>query len=173
MSKIIKQMQLDSLKTTFDGVRDLVFLKVVGLGAVADNQVRLALRKKGIRMQVVKNSLARRIFGDMGIKVNAWEGATTLAWGANSIAELSKEIDDVAKKHEKFVKVKTAVADGQEVPFATALKMPTRLEALATVAGMILAPASNLAAQILGPASTVAGQVKQISEKKEEAAPAA
>jgi large subunit ribosomal protein L10 len=175
MSKLIKQMQMDVLKKTFDGVRDLVFMQLVGLNAVDENKVRLGLRKKGIRLHQVKNSLARRVFGDMGLKAeNAWSGATTVAWGGNSIAELSKEIEGLAKKHEKFIKVKTAIADGQEVSFALAVKMPTREEAIGRVVAMALAPASNLLSQILGPASSVASQVKSIGEKKEEeAAPAA
>ena len=41
-----------------------------------------------------------------------WEGPTTLAWGAGSIAELSRELDTVFKRNDK-VKFKGAVADGQ------------------------------------------------------------
>src|SRR5437667_5571280 len=114
MSKIIKQMEMAALKKNFGGVRDAVFMKVVGLNAIADNQVRLGLRKKGIRLQVVKNSLARRVFDEMGIKVEkAWEGATTVAWGGTSIAGLSKEIEAIRKKYDKIVAVKSAVADGE------------------------------------------------------------
>jgi len=175
MSKIIKQMEMDALKTTFKDVRDLVLLNVVGLGAIDNNKVRLGLRKKGIRLHVVKNSLARRVFGELGLTMgDIWQGNTTVAWGAASIAELSKEVDALAKKHDKAVKVKTAVADGQEVSFDLALKMPTRLEAIGQVLTLALSPARRLVGQILGPAGLVAGQVKQISEKKEEeAAPAA
>ncbi len=174
MSKIIKQMEIDALKKSFDGVRDLVMLNVVGLNAIAENQVRLGLRKKGIHLQMVKNSLARRVFADLGLGVRAaWEGSTTIAWGGTSIAGLSKEVEALAKKHDKFVKVKTAIADGQEVPFDLALKMPTREEAIGSIVALALAPASRLAGQIAGPAAALASQVKTISEKKEEAAPAA
>jgi large subunit ribosomal protein L10 len=175
MSKIIKQMEIDAMKKTFDGVRDLVMMKVVGLNAIADNQVRLALRKKGIRLQMVKNSLARRVFGDAGIAVGGgWEGSTTVAWGGTSIAALSKEIEALVKKHDKIIKIKTAFADGQEVPFDLALKMPTREEAIGRVVSLALAPASRLVGQILGPAASVASQIKTISERKEdEAVPAA
>lgn len=174
MSKVIKQMEIDAMQKTFAGVRDLVLMKVVGLNAIADNQVRLGLRKKGIRLQMVKNSLARRVFGDMGINIKTgWEGSTTLAWGGTSIAALSKEIETLAKKHEKFIKVKTALADGQEVSFDLALKMPTREEAIGRVVSLLLAPAARLVSQLTGPAASVASQIKTLSEKKEEAAAAA
>src|SRR5947209_1169841 len=159
MSKIIKQMEIAAMKKTLDGVRDLVMMKVVGLNAIADNQVRIGLRKKGIHLHMVKNSLARRIFSDMGIAIDAgWEGATTVAWGGSSIAGLSKEIETLARKHDKFIKVKTAVADGQEVPFDVALKMPTREEAIGRVVALALAPASRLVSQILGPGAALASQ---------------
>jgi large subunit ribosomal protein L10 len=183
MSKVIKQMQMDALKKDFTGVRDMVLLNIVGLDAIAENQVRLGLRKKGIRLQLVKNSLARRIFKDLGLRVLAdadaktekkkWTGSTTIAWGGPSVAELSKEIDTVRKKYEKKMTVKTAVADGQEVPFAVALKMPTKAEALGRVVMLALAPARRVAAQIVGPASQVCGQIKGIKDSKKDEAPAA
>jgi ribosomal protein L10 len=136
--------------------------------------MRLALRKKNIRMHVVKNSLARRVFGDLGIQAgDVWAGPTTLAWGSNSIAELSKELEGLVKKNEKTMKVKGAVADGQGVTFRQALDMPTKPQAIGRVVQLALSPASRLVGQLRGPVSRVAGQVKTISEKKpEEAAPA-
>ena len=174
MSKVIKQMQMDDLKATFGTVRDMVLLNVVGLGAIPENQLRLGLRKKGIRMQMVKNSLARKVFTDLGLTITkGWEGATTVAWGGTSIAELSKEIETVVKKNDKFMKVKTAVADGQEVAFDIALKMPTREQAIGTVIAMALSAGSRLVGAILGPGGQLASQVKTLSEKKEEGEPAA
>jgi len=172
MSKAIKLMQMNAMKDSFKGVRDLVMLNIVGLDAVSENQIRLALRKKGIRLHTVKNSLARRVFTDMGLNVTTgFEGATTVAWGGSSIAQLSKELEPIVKKHEKKMKVKTAVADGQTVTFDLALKMPTREEALGRVAMLAMAPARRVAAQIVGPASQVCGQIKGIKDmKKDEAA---
>src|ERR1043166_5908302 len=174
MSKAIKQLQMDELKKTFGDVRDMVILNVVGLDAIADNQLRLGLRKKGIRLQVVKNSLARRVFADLGLKADkAWEGATTIAWGSTSIAGLSKELETALKKHEKVVKFNTAIADGQEVAFDVALKMPTREQAIGQVIALALSAGSRLVGAILGPGGQLASQIKTLSEKKEEEAPAA
>jgi large subunit ribosomal protein L10 len=174
MSKVIKQMQMNALKESLKGVRDMVLLNIVGLDAIAENGIRLGLRKKGIRLQMVKNSLCRRVFGESGITVkDAWEGSTTVAWGAASVAELSKEVEAVVKKNPKTMKVKAAVADGNQVGFDIALKMPTRAEALGRVVMLALAPASRLAAQITGPASQVCGQIKGIKDSKKDEAPAA
>ncbi len=183
MSKQVKQMQMDALKHTFGGVRDLVVLSINGLNAVADNHFRHTLRKKKIRLMQVKNSLARLTLNDLGISIDKdspyWAGSTTFAFGAGSIAELSRGIEDELKnpktlaQYKDKVKVKGAVADGLPVPFDRALKMPTRQEAIANVIAMALAPASRLLGQITGPAAAVASQIKQLGEKKEEEAPAA
>jgi large subunit ribosomal protein L10 len=170
MSKQIKQMEMDALGRTFAEVRDLVLLSVTGMPAQAENQLRLALRKKNIRLQVVKNSLARRVFDRLGLKADSvWEGPTTLAWGGGSLAELSRELDTALRKNDK-VKFKGAVADGQPVTFAQALKMPTRTEAIGRVVSLVLSPAARIAGALRGPAGRVAGQVKTLRER--EGAPA-
>jgi large subunit ribosomal protein L10 len=172
MSKEIKQLEMNALEQTFKDVRDLVMMSVQGLGSTTDNQLRLGLRKKKIRMQVVKNTLARRVFGQLGLQMaNCWEGPTTVAWGAGSISELSRELETAFKNNDK-VKFKCAVADGMEVSFAQALKMPTRAEAIGRVVMLALSPAGRIASQLRGPAGRVAGQVKSISEKKPEGEPA-
>lgn len=172
MSKQIKQMEMDALKKTFTGVRDLVMLSVSGVASQADNTMRLGLRKKKIYMHVVKNSLARRVFDELGLKTTTpWEGPTTLAWGADSIAELSKEIDALARKN-KNIKTKCAIADGVEVTFQQALKMPTRLEAIGRVIMLAMSPGSRVVGQAMGPGSRIVGQIKSLKDKPEEAAPA-
>jgi large subunit ribosomal protein L10 len=172
MSKQIKQMEMDALKKTLQGVQDLVFLSSSGINCQTDNQARLALRKKNIRLQVVKNSLARRVFQDLGLKLEkCWEGPTAVAWGAGSVAELSRELQALIKKNDKL-KVKTVLAEGQEITFDRAVKMPTKAEAIANVIALALSPARRLMAQVIAPASTIAGQVKTLSQRPAGESPA-
>lgn len=169
MSKKIKQLEMDSLNRTFQDVRDLVVLSISGLSCQTDNQLRLSLRKKNIRIQVVKNSLAQRVFGELGLGLsNCWDGPTALAWGAGSLAELSRELNSIMTKNDK-IKAKTAVAEGQVISFAEALTMPTREEAIGQLIGLILSPGAQIAGCLIGPAGQVAGQIQTISEKPEEA----
>jgi large subunit ribosomal protein L10 len=185
MSKAIKQMQMTSVQDTFKEVRDLVVLSVKGLDCHADHALRAALRKKNIRLQVVKNSLTRKVFGELGMAVRQdspyWSGPTTLAWGAPgiSIAEVSRAVEaelknaKTAASYKDKVSVKGAIAEGQPVGFDVALKMPTREEAIAQIVGMILGPGSAIAGCLTGPPAQIASQIKTISEKTEEgAAPA-
>jgi large subunit ribosomal protein L10 len=182
MSKVIKQMEMDALRSDFNGVRDAVVLSMKGLNTQLEGSLRTTLRKKNIRLKMVKNSLTRRVFDDLGIHIAPesplWAGPTTFAWGANSIAELSRAIDDELKKsksaaaYKDKVNVKGALADGQVIGFDLALKMPTREEAIAQIVGMILGPGAALAGCLTGPAAQVASQIQTISEKKEEETPA-
>jgi large subunit ribosomal protein L10 len=165
MSKQIKQMEMDALKQRFQDVRDLVILTSDKLDCQTDYQMRAGLRKKNIRMQMVKNSLARRVFDELGVKfTREWTGTTIVAWGAGSLAELSKEFDALSKKYKK-IQVKGAVSEGQEIEFKQALAMPTRAEAIGRVVGLAMAPAARLMSQILGPGSQIVGQIKSIAEK--------
>lgn len=174
MSKAIKQLQMDALKATLKDTRDLVFVSVVGLDAINENKMRLDLRKKGIRMHGVKNTLCRRVLGELGITVEKpWAGPTQVAFGGASVSELAKEMEALAKKHDKKVLLKSAVADGTEVTVEMASKMPTKAEAIGRVIMLALSPARRIAGQVRGPAGKVAGQIKTISEKKEEAPAAA
>jgi large subunit ribosomal protein L10 len=185
MSKVIKQMQMDAIKQTFEGVRDMVVLSVSGLNATADHALRATLRKKNVRMVVVKNSLVRRVFNEVGINIPAdspyWSGPTTFVFGApgTSIGEVSRVVEGELKNpklmatYKDKVKVKGAVAEGAPVTFDLAVKMPTRLEAIGQVLQAILSGGSNIAGCLTGPAGQVASQIKTISEKKEDAAPAA
>jgi large subunit ribosomal protein L10 len=185
MSKVIKQMQMDAIRQNFNGVRDLVVLSIAKLDCHADYTLRATLRKKNIRMMVLKNSLARRVFTDLGLQIPAdspyWAGPTTFVWGAEgtSISEVSRAVESELKNpktaplYKDKVVVKGALAEGAPVTFEQATKMPTRQEAISSLLQAILSAGSNIAGCLTGPASQVASQIKTISEKAPaEAAPA-
>jgi ribosomal protein L10 len=179
MSKVIKQMQMDALGKTFDGVRDLVVLSVTGLSSQAEHGLRMALRKKKVSLHVVKNSLARLVFKQMGLAAaeepKFWLDPTTLAFGTDSLGELSRAVDAELKNaktaplYKDKVRIKGAIAEGQPIDFDTAVNLPTRAEAIGSLLAAILGPAGAIAGCLTGPASQIAGQVQAIAEKTPEA----
>lgn len=176
MSKLVKKMEIDSLKKRFDGVRDIVVLSAEKINSQQTALLRNTLSKQQIRLTMVKNSLIRKVLGEAGIQVdqNAWNGPTYLAYGAENIKALSTSIEQFITDFEKDakqkdkIKVKTAIADGQEVTFEQAKKMPTRQEAIGELVGLLLAPFMELTAQLVGPGSQLASQIQQISEKSSQ-----
>jgi large subunit ribosomal protein L10 len=177
MSKQVKQLQMDALKSEFKDVRDMVFLSVKGVDVQTENAMRLAMRKKNMRLQMVKNSLLRRVFGGLGVTVpeDTWTETTVIAWGGDSIKSLSKELEAQFKndKLKDKIKVKSVMADGATATFAQALTMPTRLEAIGEIIAMAMGPGAQIAGCLVGPGGQVASQIATIGEKGVEAAPAA
>ena len=177
MSKKIKALELTALRDSIGATKDYVILEPVKLDAAADYEFRRTLRVKKIRVLMVKNSYAKKVFGEL--KLNAgdvWSSTTLLCFGGSSMKELSNTVDTAvkaskkdAKAPEKF-KVKTAVSDGLPVTLDAAKKMPTREEAIGNVLGCVLAPGANLAAAILGAGATLLAVVKTIQENAEKAA---
>lgn len=171
MSKAVKKMQLDALEQDFAEVKTAVFLNSLGVDAISDNVMRLDLRKKNIRMQMVKNSLARKVFEKAGVKVHedVWLGRTVIAWGGDSVKQLAKEIATHLKadKIKEKIKVKSVLADGQTTTFELAQTMPTRLEAIGEIVACAIGPAGQIAACLVGPGGQVASQVKTIADKAE------
>jgi ribosomal protein L10 len=184
MSKQIKQMEMADLHNTFQTVRDLGVLHVKGLNSLGDYTLRASLRKKKIRLKIVKNSLTRRVFKDLGMDIPEvspfWQSTTVMVWStANAaIAELCRDVDTelnnpkLASLYKEKVTRKGAIADGQAVAWEVAVKMKTRLETISEILGLILSPGAFVAGCLQGPGGQIAGQIATLSEKKEEGDPA-
>ena len=183
MSKKVKALEIDALRKAVAGVKDYVVVQPDGPDAAADFNFRRNLRAKKIQAKVVKNSYAKKVFGEMGVALDAgtWAGPTLLCWGGANIKELSNTVDEQVKASKKDpkaperYKVKTAVADGQPVTLDAAKSMPTREEAIAGVLSAVLAPGANLASCLTAPGADLAGILKAIEDKAPagDAAPAA
>jgi large subunit ribosomal protein L10 len=177
MSKFVKNLEIQNYRSRFGTAEDLLFVNVVGMTAKDTNSLRLTLRKKGIDLQVVQNTLARKILEEKGLGAagDILAGPSAVVWGGEDVVALAREITDWAKKIEKLT-IKGGVVAGQplDTKGVDALsKLPSRIELLGQLVSLIMSPASNLAAALLGPGSVLASQVKTIAEpeeKKEEAA---
>jgi large subunit ribosomal protein L10 len=183
MSKKVKALELDALRKSVAGVKDFVLIQPEKVDSATDYEFRKVLRGKQVKVQLVKNTYAKKVFGENGVNLadGTWGGPTLVCWGGKNIKDLSNVVDDQIKASKKDpkapdkFKVKTAVADGQAVTMAAAKLMPTREEAIADILACVLAPGADLVAALTGPATAIAGILKAIEEKKpdEAAAPAA
>lgn len=172
MSKFVKKMQMDHLRREFAGVDEMLVVSVVGMDAIENHSLRSELRKRGIRLQVVSNALAQKVFAEQGLDGlgGLLDGPSAIAWGGEGVVELAKEITDWARKFAKF-RVKGGCVSGQTINVAgvTSLsQLPSREEMLGRIVGQALGPASAVIAQAIGPAARVVGQVKSIAEGDDE-----
>lgn len=173
MSKDVKDMIMGDYASRFEGCDDALLVSIRGIDANSNNSIRRTLGKKDIHVTVIRNALAKKAFAGTGLETLApmLEGPSALAYGAESVVEVAREIVDLLKEF-PGIELKAAVLDGQlfegDAGVKALAKFPTRDEAISQAVALVLSPARNLVAQIKGPGSQVAGLIKAINEKLEK-----
>jgi large subunit ribosomal protein L10 len=173
MSKPVKEMIMDDYKQRFEALEGALVVDIRGIEANENNALRLGLARKDIRVTVIKNSLARKAFVGTGLEVicPALEGPSALAYGAESVVDVARELVAWARKIEKL-DLKGAVLDGQYFEGAEGVKrlseFPTREEAQAKVVQLVLSPAGNVLGAATSAGANLLGIVKEIQERLEQ-----
>lgn len=170
MSKVVKNMMMDDLRQAVGDCREIIVVDVSKLDGVTSNKWRVALSKKRIRAVGVKNAVARKALGDVGLTGlgPALKGPSTLIFGGEDIVALSREITEWAQKLKELQICGGAVGETSlSASDVEALsKSPGRKELLGQLAGLILSPGAQLAAALLGPGGKLAGCVKSLADKE-------
>lgn len=172
MSKPIKNMIVDNYRRRFDKVDGGVVINITGITSNESNKLRKTLGDEGIRVTVVKNSLARHAIKDTSLEAlgEILEGPSAIVYGKESVVVVARKLLAVVKEMEKL-EIKGAVMEGTRfgAKDVTALsKYPTRQEAQASAVGAILSPARKLVGSIKSPAANIAGILKTVQEKLEK-----
>ncbi len=173
MSKPVKEMIMADYKRRFDDLEGTLVIDIRGIDANDNNELRLGLAEKNIRVTVLKNTLAQKAF--TGTKLEAinpvLDGPSALAYGADSVVEVARELVDWAKKVESL-DLKGAVLDGELYEGAEGVKrlsaFPTREESLMKVVQLVISPAARLVGSALSPGQTILSIVKEIQERLEK-----
>jgi large subunit ribosomal protein L10 len=168
MSKYVKELMMDQLKSELEGVSSVLIVDLKGLDAISENKLRLDLRKKKIHLRALKNSLARRVFTNAGIKgLDPYlTGPSAAVWGGDGIAELAKEIADQVKKLKK-PEIKGGAVDGIVIGAAQVediTRLPSREALIGRVVSMALAPVQRVVSLANAPVDGLMSQLKTISE---------
>src|SRR4051812_42380950 len=168
MSKYVKELMMDQLKSELGESKSVLIVDFKGLDAVAENRLRLDLRKKNIRMRALKNSLARRVFADAGLGglEKFLQGPSVAVWGGDGVAELAKEVSGQVKKLKK-PEIKGGAVDGVVIGAAQVeviTKLPSREALIGRVVNLALAPVQRVVSLANAPASGLLGQLKTIAE---------
>jgi len=148
-------------------------IEIRGMDANQNNEMRLDLAEKDIRVTIVKNSLARKAFAGTALEFlrPALQGPSALAYGGESVVDVARALVEWAKKVE-HLQLKAAVLDGEYFEGEAGVKklsqFPTKDEAKARIVQLVLTPAGNLVGAALGPGSTILSIVKEIQNKLED-----
>ncbi|HMN95486.1 MAG TPA: 50S ribosomal protein L10 [Phycisphaerales bacterium] len=173
MSKPVKQMIVKQYQDRFRDVEGAVVVDLRGYNATDNNQLRNHLRKKGVRVTIVKNTLARQAIAGTPLEAigPALVGPAAFCYGAESVVNVARDIIEWSKKV-KEVALKAAVLDGTLFDGPAGVRrlseFPTREEAQGRVVAIALAPAGKLVAAAKAPGANILGIVKSIEEKLEK-----
>lgn len=173
MSKAVKELLMRDYEALLGDVEEALVISVRGVASGPTNRLRLGLAKKNIKITVVRNSLARKAL--TGTKLagltDLLEGPSALAYGAESVVDVARELVDWAKKTENL-ELKGAILDGEvftgKAGVEALSRYPTREEAIGKLVTLVLSPAQRLVGQAKGPGSRLAGVLKTIEEKLEK-----
>ena len=168
MSKYVKEIMMDQLRSDLDGSTSLLILDFKGLDAISEHQFRRDLRKKAIKVRALKNTLARRVFTEMGMSglSKYLEGPSVAIWGGAGVAELAKEVFTQVKNLKK-PEIKGGAVDGVVIgpnQVEDITKLPSREALIGRVVSLALAPAARVVALANAPAGSLMSQLKTLSE---------
>lgn len=171
-------LRLDDKKALVAEVNDVarraysaVAAEYRGLSAGQFDALRTKARNSGVYLHVVKNTLAHRAVEgtDFQCLQSALVGPLVLGFSLEDPGAVGRVIKDFAKDNENLV-VK-AIAVGGTLYGAKEIdrlaSLPTREQALAVLAGTLLAPVTKLAATLAEPAAKTARAIKAVADSKQ------
>lgn len=170
MSKKVKNLIENELVSRFEGVESVAVINPRGIDANKNNTIRRKLREQGVRMTVVKNTLAKRATANSAIKgfESLLDGPSAVIFGDASISSIARVLLEEKKSDEKL-ELRGIFFDGEiylgEAGVEQVSKLPTREEAIANLLSAILGPGKKLAGALKGPGGKIAGVLKTIEEK--------
>ncbi|WP_428386164.1 50S ribosomal protein L10 [Mucisphaera sp.] len=173
MSKPVKNLITNSYKQKFVERDGLVIVDIRGVNATDTVEMRKVLAEKGMKITVVKNTIARQ-----AVKGTELEPVGDLLTGScafvyavdeeQSIINVTRTLVDEAKS-KPYIVLKGAVMEGSifadEAGVKELSKYPTREEAIAKLVGSVLGPGGRLGGALKGPFSALAGLIKAVEEK--------
>lgn len=184
MSKQVKNLITRELSTRLKDMEGVAVINPRGINAIKNNLIRRRLHEKGLRMMVVKNTLARRATEGTALKGfdKLLNGPSAVVYGKASVPSIARAVL-AEKKADDTLELRGVFFDGEVYEGDKGVKrvseLPTREEAIGLLVSAILGPGAALAGALKGPGGTLGAMLKTIEEKAKEkeggaaAAPAA
>lgn len=172
MSKAVKEMITKELGTRFADVNEAVMIEYAGLDAELEREFRADLREQGISVNVVKNTLIKRMFSERGVEFgDVFKGPTAVVWGAEDAVTASKAVADWRKKHKKELRIKAGILEGEPLGTEEAeklTKMPSAQDLRQMVVSAIAGPLTGTVSVLSNTLSAIPQVIQAIADKQKE-----
>ena len=154
-----KKVVVEEIKQKIQDSKSVVLVKFNGLSVAEDTELRREFRKNNIEYKVLKNTLVRRAFNDLGVKDfdEDLNGPTSVAFGSDETGA-AKVVMDAVKKYDKKVSVKSAYFEEKRLD-------ENGVKALAAIPSKQQLYAM-LASALLGVPRALAIALNQVAEQK-------
>ena len=144
-----------------------------GLTVTQMTRLRAKARSAGVYVRVVKNTLARKAMQGTSFEClhDSLKGPTVLAFSREDPGAAARVVKDFSKENEALVTVALAIG-GRLLPpsdLDRVASLPTRLQALAQLAGLLKAPIEKLVRTIAEPAGKLVRTVAAVRDQKQQA----
>ena len=163
-----KEQLVGELGQIFESSGVVVVSHYAGLTVANMQDLRAKASDAGAAVRVAKNRLAKIALNDKPCAsiADLLTGMTVLTFSEDPVAA-AKVAEDFSKDNDNFVILGGAMGENalDRAGVTAVSKMPSRDELIATIAGMLGAPASNIAGSIGAPASSIASILSTVEDK--------
>ena len=144
-----------------------------GLSAQQMDNLRLAARKGGVYLRVVKNTLARRAIEGTTFECmkDSLTGPLVIAFSQEDPGAAARVLGEFVKENDKLV-VRMVAIGGQVLPASEMerlAKLPTRDQAIAMLMGVMKAPISKFVRTLAEPHAKLVRTVAAVRDQKQAA----
>jgi large subunit ribosomal protein L10 len=141
-----------------------------GLTVTQMTELRRRARSSGVYLRVVKNTLARRAIAGTPFECvgDSLKGPLVLAFSKDDPGSAARLVKDFAKESDKLVATVVSLG-GVALPAKDLDKvasLPTRLEALSQLAGVIKAPISKFVRTVAEPHAKLVRTIAAVKDQK-------
>jgi large subunit ribosomal protein L10 len=165
-----KKVVVEEIKQKIQDAKSVVFVKFNGLTVAQDTELRREFRKNNVEYKVLKNTLIRRAFNDLGVTAfdEDLNGPTSVAFGADETGA-AKVIVDAVKKYDDKVAIKCAYVEGNKVDekgVKELAAMPSKEQLVAKMLGSLQAPIANFVGVLSAMPRSLVIALNAVAEKK-------
>jgi len=169
-----KKAIVASVNETAMNALSLVVADARGVNVTDMTALRKLARENNVDLRVIRNTLARRAFSGTEFEcvTNALVGPSLFGFSMEDPGAAARLFKDFAKANTKF-EVKVLAVGGQQLAptdIDVLAKLPTREQALATLAATLIAPVTKLARTFNEVPAKITRAVAAVRDQKQDAA---